>query len=102
MYQRRGWKLEDSRRAGAVTQVPSESSYRTRSMAAMTSTAGSIGLFASVFKTMSVSSVMLEVREVLGSETCDGNQHAERTAVARPCGLVSIVIVPSKRVAHGR
>jgi len=50
----------------------------------------------------SMSSLMLEVREVLGSETCDGNQHAERTAVARPCGLVSIVVVPSKRVAHGR
>jgi hypothetical protein len=29
---------------------------------------------------------VLKVREVLGSETCDGNQHAERTAVARPCG----------------
>ena len=28
-----GWKLEDSRRAGAVTQVPSESSHRTRSIA---------------------------------------------------------------------
>src|ERR1700740_2860183 len=37
-----GWKLEDSRRAGAVTQVPSESSHRTRSIAAMT--AGSSGL----------------------------------------------------------
>jgi hypothetical protein len=36
------------------------------------------------------------------SETCDGNQHVERTAVARPCRLVSIVVVPSKRVAHGR
>jgi hypothetical protein len=36
-----GWKLEDSRRAGAVTQVPSESSHRTRSIAAMT--AGSSG-----------------------------------------------------------
>src|ERR1700730_8178531 len=31
-----GGKLEDSRRAGAVTQVPSESSHRTRSIAAMT------------------------------------------------------------------
>jgi hypothetical protein len=31
-----GWKLEDSRRAGAVTQAPSESSHRTRSIAAMT------------------------------------------------------------------
>src|ERR1700722_6906949 len=36
-----GWNLEDSRRSGAVTQVPSESSHRTRSIATMT--AGSSG-----------------------------------------------------------
>jgi hypothetical protein len=35
-------RCTDSRRAGAVTQVPSESSHRTRSIAAMT--AGSSGL----------------------------------------------------------
>ena len=30
------WRLKDSRRAGAVTKSPSESSHRTRSIAAMT------------------------------------------------------------------
>jgi hypothetical protein len=53
-----GWKLEDSRRAGAVAQVPSESSHRTRSIAAIT--AGSSGSSPSSRRASSASTPSLD------------------------------------------